>query len=199
MRRICQWITVSTVVCLPVGCHLPGLGGSAAPDAGPDAMAFSDGAIEDAALGAAGSCPGGQVPILLQNGSPYCVMSCAKPADCPTGWTCDGDGVMDSEGEAGPAVRFCNQSGHHSVPATLTIPDAGKSVAADAGKPTLMDAGPPKLLDVKQAPPGKCPAGYGLCGAMCRLRCAKDGDCGLGTAHCQGGFCLGPSARACGK
>ena len=199
MGRICQWITVSSVVCLTAGCHLPGLGGSAGTDAGPDALAASDGAVDGMSVGAPGSCPGGQVPILLQNGSPYCVMSCAKPADCPTGWTCDGDGVLDSEGVAGAAVKFCNQAGRHSVLATVTAPDGGKTVVADAGKPTVADAGPAKLLDVKQSPPGKCPAGYAVCGAMCRLHCAKDGDCGLGTAHCQGGFCLGPNARACGK
>jgi hypothetical protein len=201
MSRLSQWITVSTVACLTVGCHLPGLGGSAAADAGDTsvAVAVSDSAIEDAAA-AAGSCPGGQVAILLQNGSSYCVMSCTKPADCPSGWVCDGEGVLDTQGEAGAAVKFCNQSGRHSVLAAVAA-DGGKAIVADAGKPTTVDAGPPKLLDVKQTPPGsgKCPAGYAACGAACRLHCAKDSDCGGGSVHCQGGFCLGPNAKPCGK
>jgi hypothetical protein len=204
MGRLCQWITVSTVACLAVGCHLPGLGGAAAADGGDTgaaiAAALADAAIENPAA-AGGSCPSGQVAILLQNGSPYCVMSCAKTSDCPTGWACDGDGVVDSEGEAGASVKFCNQAGHHPPSGTVTAADGGKVNVADAGKPAVVDAGPPKLLDVKQTPPGsgKCPAGYGVCGAACRLHCSKDGDCGGGSVHCQGGFCLGPNAKVCSK
>ncbi len=200
MGRLCQWITVSTVACLAVGCHLPGLGGAAKADAG-DAGAVIDSAIDDAPVAVAGSCPSGQVAILLQNGTSVCVLSCTKGGDCPTGWVCDGDGVLNSDGEAGSPVRFCNQAGHRASLATVTVADGGKPLAVDAGKPAVVDAGPPKLLDVRQTPPGsgKCPPGYGVCGAACRLHCTKDGDCGGASVHCQGGFCLGPNAKACGK
>jgi hypothetical protein len=66
---------------------------------------------------------------------------------------------------------------------------------ADAG--TKPAPGPAKPLDVHKEANGGCPAGYAACGAVCRLTCKADGDCGVGTAHCTGGFCLGPGAVPC--
>jgi hypothetical protein len=101
--------------------------------------------------------------------------------------------------DAGPA-------GAHDAGKVAPGTDAGKgggsssSAGADAGKPAPgASPGPApeaKRLDVK-ATGGACPSGYRTCGAVCRLTCRADADCGLATAHCQAGFCLGPGARPC--
>jgi hypothetical protein len=56
----------------------------------------------------------------------------------------------------------------------------------------------PQPLDIKKNANGTCNAGYASCGAMCRMSCKADADCCLSTAHCQGGYCLGPGASPCG-
>ncbi len=56
----------------------------------------------------------------------------------------------------------------------------------------------PQPLDLKKNANGTCNPGYSACGAMCRMTCKADADCCLATAHCQGGFCLGPGATPCG-
>jgi hypothetical protein len=123
-------------------------------------------------------CAAGQVPILLQPGEETCVTACAKDAMCPHGEVCAGSGVVSNNGVAGAATRFCEpQAG---------APDAGAAAA------------PSKPLDWKPEK-GQCPAGYATCGAMCRLECTKDADCGGGGAHCQGGFCLAPGKLPCPK
>jgi hypothetical protein len=76
--------------------------------------------------------------------------------------------------------------GPSTVPTVPPLPEAGP-----APKPS-------RPLDVKQQG-GACPGGYAKCSALCRLQCGKDADCGLATAHCQGGFCLGPGAQPCGS
>ena len=57
----------------------------------------------------------------------------------------------------------------------------------------------PQPLDEKKNANGSCNAGYAACGAMCRMACKADADCCLSTAHCTGGYCLGPGAAPCGK
>jgi hypothetical protein len=74
-------------------------------------------------------------------------------------------------------------------PLTPTLPTVSPTVPTAAPRPT-------RPLDVKQQG-GACAGGYGKCGALCRLQCGSDGDCGLATAHCQAGFCLGPGAQPC--
>jgi hypothetical protein len=71
-------------------------------------------------------------------------------------------------------------------------------VGADAGTKPAPAPGPAKPLDVKKVN-NACPAGYAVCGAECRLTCKADADCGLATAKCTGGFCLGPGAVPCAK
>ena len=123
-------------------------------------------------------CAAGQVPILLQPGEETCVTACAKDATCPHGEVCAGSGVLSSNLVAGAPTKFCEpQAG---------APDAGAAAA------------PSKPLDWKPEK-GQCPAGYGTCGAMCRLECTKDADCGGGGAHCQGGFCVAPGKLPCAK
>ena len=68
--------------------------------------------------------------------------------------------------------------------------------AHDAGHGAGPAPGPAKPLDTRQTN-GACPPGYNKCGAACRLACKADGDCGLATAHCAAGFCMGPGAAAC--
>jgi hypothetical protein len=70
-------------------------------------------------------------------------------------------------------------------------------VVADAGtKPPSPPPGPVKPLDVHKTN-GVCPAGYASCAAVCRLTCKVESDCGISTAHCTGGFCVGPGAVPC--
>ncbi|HTQ42151.1 MAG TPA: hypothetical protein VMI75_05280 [Polyangiaceae bacterium] len=69
--------------------------------------------------------------------------------------------------------------------------------------PTVTDGGAPPAckpqpLDLKKNANGSCNAGYAACGAMCRMTCKADADCCLATAHCTGGYCLGPGAAPCG-
>jgi hypothetical protein len=70
--------------------------------------------------------------------------------------------------------------------------------AADAGTKPAPAPGPAKPLDVKKVN-NACPPGYAACGAECRLTCKADAECGIATAKCTGGFCLGPGAVPCGK
>lgn len=149
---------------------------------------------------AAVRCATGEVAVLLSD-EESCVVECKSSASCPPGWSCDGEGPISHNGKAGAVVRFCRAVGHaksaDAGPTPAAVADAGKTSATpapDAGAP----GAPGKRLDVKEIG-GRCPPGYQTCGAMCRLSCSKDSDCGLATAHCKGGFCMGPGAQPCGK
>jgi hypothetical protein len=88
---------------------------------------------------------------------------------------------------------------HIVVDGGIVLTDGGTVVVPDAATPTA-EAGPApiaKPLDEKKNKDGTCNAGYGICGAMCRLKCAADADCVLATAKCSAGFCLGPGASPC--
>jgi hypothetical protein len=144
-------------------------------------------------------CPGAEVAIWLQAGEEACVIECKGHSGCPAGWACDGDGLLANGGRPGNPIQFCR------IASRAKALDAGPlpATAVDAGTPPppvrQPDAGSPaKRFDVKQVN-GQCPGGYRTCGAMCRLTCANEGDCGLATATCQGGFCLGPGVQPCGK
>jgi hypothetical protein len=149
-------------------------------------------------------CAGGEVAVLLKTGDETCVVECKSGAACPPGWGCDGDGTLFTGGRRGGEVQFCRAAaGGGGGGGGAKGADAGPSSAGtvDAGGATQQakDAGPPpKRLDVKPTA-GNCPAGYHTCGAICRLGCAKDGDCGLATAHCQAGLCMGPGTKPCAK
>jgi hypothetical protein len=140
----------------------------------------------------AAHCTGGMVPILLQGGEEQCVAGCVTDANCQHGSLCNGAGVLSVNGTPGAQTKFCGPA-----PGTVTVPDAG------GAPPAVVDAGGgptppgPKKLDVKLGADGKCPAGYGTCGAICRLHCAKDADCGVTGAKCTASFCVGPGAAPC--
>jgi hypothetical protein len=88
--------------------------------------------------------------------------------------------------------------GAFGEPVRRVVSDAGKAAADGGTTPPVADAGKAaKPLDVKKNADGSCPAGYAACSAMCRLSCKADADCALATAHCTGGFCMGPGAVAC--
>jgi hypothetical protein len=77
--------------------------------------------------------------------------------------------------------------------------DGGAAPPHGGTKPTpTTPPGPVKPLDVKKVN-NACPPSYASCGAMCRLGCKTDAECGLSTAHCSAGFCMGPGAVPCGK
>jgi hypothetical protein len=132
-------------------------------------------------------CAAGQVAVLLQMGEERCVTECANDTSCPSGESCSGAGPVAQDGAPGAMVTFCRQSKPSSGA------DAGPEPHADAGAPSA------RPLDVKPGPDGKCAAGYAKCAAICRMTCKADADCGLATARCQGGFCLGPGAQPCGR
>ena len=166
-------------------------------DAGETPGAAAASASAEPAVHAPVRCATGEVAVILSD-EDTCVVECKSSASCPPGWSCDGEGPLSHNGK-GPVVRFCRAVGGHAKAG-----DAGVTPAtlADAGKPSptqTPDAGAPtKKLDVKEVG-GRCPAGYQACGAMCRLSCSKDSDCGLATAHCKAGLCMGPGAAPCGK
>ncbi len=145
-------------------------------------------------------CAAKEVAILLGPGEEACVTECKSSATCAAGWACDGEGVLSNGGKAGPAIAFCR------IGSRMRSSDGGAApfapaFAADAGglrsePPERPDAGAPKRLDVKRVG-AACPNGYRACGVACRLACTRDTDCGLSTAHCQAGMCLGPGAKAC--
>ena len=85
-----------------------------------------------------------------------------------------------------PTVPGTVPTGRRSPPTVPSLPEAGPAPR------------PSRPLDVKQQA-GACPGGYAKCGVLCRLQCGRDADCGLASAHCQGGFCLGPGAQPCGS
>jgi hypothetical protein len=140
----------------------------------------------------ASRCAGGEVSILLQPGEETCVIECKSAASCPAGWACDGEGSISNAGRPGPSGRFCRIASRPKVGDAGALPPA-PAAPKDAGPPA-----PVKKLDVKLVG-GQCPAWYRACGAGCRLTCTKDTDCEFATAHCQGGYCLGPGAMPCAK
>jgi hypothetical protein len=148
---------------------------------------------EPARKPAGARCPGAEVAIVLQPGEEACVIECKGHAGCPAGWACDGDGLLATNGRPGNPIQFCR------IASRVKAADAGPLLTA---LPALVDAGgsgpPARRLDVKQVN-GQCPGGYRTCGALCRMTCGKNSDCGLATASCQGGFCLGPGVQPCAK
>jgi hypothetical protein len=128
-------------------------------------------------------CTGGQVAILLQAGEETCVTPCTQDSACPKNTVCNGAGVLSMNGAPGAATKFCGPSAAPTPPAPAAV---------DAGGPPG-----PKKLDVKKGADGKCPGGYAACGAICRMQCGKDTDCGVAGARCQGGFCQGPGSAPC--
>ncbi|HEY8040836.1 MAG TPA: hypothetical protein VIF15_13620 [Polyangiaceae bacterium] len=144
-------------------------------------------------------CPVGDVAILLQGGLEQCVVQCTQDSNCPSGNVCTGDGILSNNGVPAGPIQFCRVGTH---PADAGPPPPPPPVV-DAGPtpPPAADAGPPKPskpLDVKKVN-GACPGGYAACGAVCRLSCKVDGDCGIASAHCASSFCLGPGSQPCGK
>jgi hypothetical protein len=126
---------------------------------------------------------------VLHGGRETCETVCGA---CPAGQACTGSGEAVSAGVPGAAVKYCAGV----APTAPTVPSAGPTVTA------VPEAGPAphptRPLDVKQQN-GACPGGYATCGALCRLQCASDADCGLASAHCRAGFCLGPGAQPCAR
>jgi hypothetical protein len=140
---------------------------------------------------------GGDLVIVLKRGTEvekiaehdvYYLVLADDPKD-PTrklmGWIAESafSGAMPRKGEPEP-----RGDGGAVPPPPHAVADAGTKPAP----------GPAKPLDVKKVN-NTCPPGYAACGAMCRLSCKTDAECGLSTAHCSAGFCMGPGAVPCGK
>ena len=126
---------------------------------------------------------GTEVQKLAEHESFYLVLADdpKDPSHKLMGW------VSDTAFEAGPPRR--------AEPEPRSDGGGAPHVAADAG--TKPAPGPAKPLDVHKTPNGGCPSGYAACAAVCRLTCKTDAECGVATAHCTGGFCIGPGAAPC--
>ncbi|HEY6463129.1 MAG TPA: hypothetical protein VIY73_23325 [Polyangiaceae bacterium] len=101
-----------------------------------------------------------------------------------------------------PSVRRAD-GGPVPVPTPLPAPlpgPTGSLTAVPTTSPTAVPTTPhpTRALDVKQEH-GACAGGYAPCGAMCRLRCGSEADCGGAAARCAGGFCLAPGAQPCAR
>jgi len=95
--------------------------------------------------------------------------------------------ISESAFSAGPA--------HRTEPEGRGDGGGAPHAVADAGtKPP--PPGPFRPLDVHKTN-GACPAGYAACAAVCRLTCKSEPECGVSTAHCIAGFCVGPGAVPC--
>jgi hypothetical protein len=159
--------------------------------------------------------PGGDLVIVLKKGTEveklaehggYYLVVADDPKD-PTrklmGWIsaasfgAAGPGTPVAPGVApvAPVVRTDAGAAKDAGAAPAVVKDAGAVVPTPTAVP---DAGakPGKPLDVKKVS-GACPAGYAPCSAVCRLTCKTEGDCGVATAHCVDGYCIGPGASPC--
>jgi hypothetical protein len=118
-------------------------------------------------------------------GEEQCITECTGDASCPSGETCNGAGPLSKDGAPGPIVSFCR--------------GAKVAAAGAVGTPAGSNAGakPARALDTSPGAGGACPPAYGKCNTGCRLTCKADSDCGLATAHCQGGFCLAAGMQPC--
>ncbi len=199
MVRGWRCLAVAPIACVLLGCLHKKVGAmDGGPDDGAVAAAVEAGAAaplvaneasvapiatrpEPARKRAPLHCTGGQVAILVQAGEETCVTTCVKDAACSKGEVCNGSGVLSNNGAPGAETKFCE-------PRAGVADAGGTTPAVPAAKP--LDWKPEK---------GQCPAGYGTCGAMCRLQCTKDADCGGAGAHCQGGFCIAPGKLPCPK
>jgi hypothetical protein len=121
---------------------------------------------------------------VAHGGAQTCELVCGA---CPVGEGCHGAGQRVTDGVPGAPVSYCSGV----LPPLPTVAPLPGPAPAPTPRPR-------RPLDVKQQN-GACPGGYGRCGAVCRLQCAADSDCVLETAHCAGGFCLGPGAQPCAR
>lgn len=142
---------------------------------------------------------GTEVEKLAEHGDFYLVLA-DDPRDSTRklmGWV--PDSAFGASAQS-PTVAPVPTVPHKVEPETKS--DAGATPphpVVDAGvKPPVPTppSAPPKPFDVHKTN-GVCPAGYAPCSAVCRLTCKVATDCGMMTALCIGGFCLGPGAAVC--
>ena len=131
------------------------------------------------------------VPILLQGGLELCVTECTSDSQCSRGWSCTGDGVLSNNGSPGNKITYCLPA---SVFTDGGAPPPPPPPVADAGPtpPPVADAGGGgnAVVCVKQNPPGKCPNGFKVSNAVCRLPCTQQTDCKGPQPKCNNGLCF---------
>jgi hypothetical protein len=125
---------------------------------------------------------GTEVEKIAEHGGSYLVIAedPKDPSRKLMGW------VVEAAFGAEPVVRRHDHDGGASGPVEAgTAADAGKAPAPtpDAG------AQPSAFVCVKQSPPGKCPAGYTVSQAVCRLACKAAADCKGPDPKCNAGLC----------
>jgi hypothetical protein len=151
---------------------------------------------------------GGDLVIVLKKGTEvekvaehdvYYLVLADDPKDSTRklmGWIAESafSGALPHKGEPEP-----RGDGGAAPPAPHVVADAGTKPSPTPTTPPptpTTPPGPAKPLDVKKVN-NACPPGYASCAAMCRMTCKADADCGVATAHCSAGFCLGPGAIPC--
>ncbi len=225
MVRGLRWVGVSSLAVVLLGCLPKKL--AAGSDAGPDAVASAAAAVPEAAPAplAANEADVTKYPAQKADSEALVTRMYAhvRTEASPTGGTLVAtlkpethvDLVADHEGfdlvvfpDPSDGTRKLMGWTAHAVfgayvPVHEETTDAGHPAVVDAGGATVVDAGlakplPAKPLDVRRGANGICPAGYAACGPFaCRLSCTSDAACGLATAHCMGGLCMGPGALPC--
>ncbi len=206
------WVGVSAMAVVLLGCpKKPGAGDAGAGDAAP---ATASSAVEAAApVVTAGANDADVTKYPDQNADNMEALTTRMEAHARTETGATGGKLVASLKPGTSAQRMADHEGYDLVlfadpsdatkmlegwvaqSAFGTIPHA-VTVVTDGGVPVTPPK-PSKPLDVKKGANGTCPGGYSTCGAMCRATCSTDADCGLATAKCTGGQCLGPGASPC--
>jgi len=209
------WVGVSAMAVVLLGCpKKPGAGDAGAGDAAPSTASS---AVEAAAPApTAGANDADVTKYAGQNADNMEALTTRMEAHARTETGATGGKLVASLKPGTSAQRMADHEGYDLVlfadPADATRMLEGwvvqsafgtlpHYVVTDGGTVPVVvaDAGPKpsKPLDVKKSATGTCPGGYASCGAMCRATCAADADCGLATAKCSAGFCMGPGASPC--
>ncbi len=210
--RMAGWVGVSAMSVVLLGCpKKPGAGDAGAGDAAPPTASAAVEAAAPAVTTGANDADVTKYPD--QNADNMEALTTRMEAHARTETGATGGKLVAALKPGTSAQRIADHEGYDLVlfadpsdatkmlegwvaqSAFGTIPHA-VTVVTDGGA-TPVNPKPSKPLDVKKAANGSCPAGYGSCGAMCRATCSTDAECGLATAKCSGGFCMGPGASPC--
>jgi hypothetical protein len=141
---------------------------------------------------------------VLDAGEETCVVECRSIANCPAGWSCDGEGVLVGDSGGGNPVRFCTareEGSKHPSQRSEAPAASGAAEPKHSARPI------PALEMGTETAPMHAPFCRGdrggprrMCtNGLCRLECRTDPDCGSSPAHCQNGVCEAPNLKPCGR
>lgn len=197
MVRTWRWVCVSSVACLLLGCPHKNSGQDAGADAAPSASAAPEAAPPAAANDSdvtkyPDQNPDNMAPLTAR------VTVNVRTETGSTGGKLVGpikagtqvSEVADHEGYDLVVYPDPNDSTHNLegwAIHTAFVGDTHPVVVTDGGvKPTPPSTG---YVCVKQIGPNKCPPGYAVSGAVCRVPCSSAGDCHGPDPKCNEGKC----------